>query len=766
MGMSGVKNTRRYIVANTAAVIVTVFLGFVSLIGTLDGDGVNLAGTIAFTVAVILFSFLLRDFVGTISDYSKLAFFVPFILLVLNVVVLATNVRHGYFYLFVCLFICGISCLYTNFRQTLGYILLQTAVILLLFFLDFPVVGYDLPALAGLLGIFFIFMTSCLFLLVITKSTTDNLNTTTSEANSFRTYLATAKDYVAMLDSSNRIAYVSKPLSDLARIGSPELAKGRPFIDLFPSRELKVFASNMLGRRELHEENWEFVLLRQKRYFKVVSSGTVKGMAKGGTLISMLDMTHLAERDEIAAMKDSLKIGLFFMDRGFVIQDNYSRFLEELLSDVDLKGKCFPDLLAASLSAREIEAVKDYLGMVFDRTFDSATLQEINPLVELRYVNPLGIKKIFRCEFLTVDMGKGDTVVLVTIYDITVNIELQERLQKEERKRQEEMSNLFELLQVDPATFKAFQEDVANEFLRIDGVLGNVSMSNQEILVEVYQSVHAIKSNAVTIGLNSFGAKIHAVESDIKRMRNLEVDIPFDDMLHLTLEIERLVKENDGFAVLLEKINAFKAGGGAAIEKSSESILVESLSKTAETVAADTEKKVRFVVTEIDPEALEKGPRRVMKEALMQLVRNSVVHGVEPPDERVAKGKNETGAIRLSVKCSDKSIHIKLSDDGKGFDFDRIREKALGMNLITEEDADDRNKLLDAIFSPGFSTADEEGMHAGRGIGLNLVRDWVRAARGTIKLQTELGKGSAFHLFFPLENAATSEMSGTVDEAS
>jgi len=750
-------------IANTSAAVVAVFLGIVSFAGALgDGYGVNVAGSIAFVIVAALFSVLLRDYVRTISDFSKLAFFVPFILLMLNSVVLTTNEWHGYFFLFACLFMCGISCLYTNFRQTLGYFLLQTATILVLYLMGFPVVGHDVPPL-GLLGIYFIFMSSCLFLLIITKSTTDSLNTATNEANSFRTYLATAKDYVAMLDGSNRIIYVSKPLSDLARIGHPELAKGRPFIDLFPNRELKLLASNMLGRRELHEENWEFSLHRQKHYFKVVSSGTVGKAFKGGTLISMLDMTHLAERDEIAAMKDSLKIGLFLMDRDFVIQDNYSRFLEELLTSNDLRGKCFIDLLAASLSPKESDSVKDYLGMVFDRAFDSATLQEINPLDELRYVNQFGAKKIFRCEFLTIEMGKGDTFVLVMIYDITVNVELQERLQREERKRQDEMSNLFELLQVDPTTFKAFQEDVAREFVCIDNTLGNDSMSNQEILVDVYQSVHAIKSNAVTLGLKTFGEKVHVVESAIKGLRSLETDIPFDDMLQLTLDIERLVKENENFKIVLEKIKAFKTGG-VTLNKTSEHIFVEALGKTVETVAMDMEKKVRFVVADMDSEAIEKGPRRVMKEVLVQLIRNSVAHGVESPDERVSNGKNEVGIIRLSIKYSDENIHVKLGDDGKGFDFDRIREKAVSMNLVTEEDADNKNKLIDAIFTPGFSTAEnEDGMHAGRGIGLNLVRDWVRAARGTIKLQTELGKGSMFHIFFPLENAETVE---TMDKAS
>ncbi|MCL2190474.1 MAG: ATP-binding protein [Treponema sp.] len=747
--MSRINNTGRYTIANVSAVLMTIFLSSISVFGAMEGHGATVAGSVLFAtivMALLIFSF------QAIKDFTKLAFFVPFVLFVLNSAVLATNPQHAYFYLLACLFICGIGCLYTNFPQTLFYMFLQTVTILVLYLLGFPVTGHDAQG-TGLLGIFFLFLASCLFLLVITKKTTTSLNKATNEANSFRTYLSTTKDYLAMLDNSNRIVYISKPLATLARIENPELTRGRPFVDLFPGMELKLLAYNMLGRRELHEENWEFTIYRQKRFFKAVSSGMVGG-ARGNTLISMLDMTHLAERDEVAAMRDSLKIGIFFMGRDYLIQDNYSRFLEEVLSDHDLKGKCFIDLLKTSLAAKELEAIKDYLGMVFDRAFDQTTLQEINPLNELRYVDSSGVRKIFQCEFSTVDVGKGETFILATIYDITVNTELQERLQREERKRQEEMSNLFELLQANPVTFKTFQEDVKDEFSRVDDSLGNSNMSNHEILVEVYQSIHAIKSNAVTIGLRTFGSKVHEVESMIKKLRNIEGEIPFDEMLSLTIEIEKLVQENEGFSVMLEKINAFKSGSGIRV-KSREATFLESLINTATKVATDTEKKVRFVASDVDPEALEKGPRRVMKEVLMQLVRNSVVHGVEGPEERVSRGKNETGTIRLSIRQTGDNIHIRLGDDGNGIDFDKVREKAVGLNMIKEDDVADKNRLLNAIFSPGFSTADDEGMHAGRGIGLNLVRDWVRNANGTIKLQTESGKGTVFNIILPAGNAET-----------
>ena len=98
-----------------------------------------------------------------------------------------------------------------------------------------------------------------------------------------------------------------------------------------------------------------------------------------------------------------------------------------------------------------------------------------------------------------------------------------------------------------------------------------------------------------------------------------------------------------------------------------------------------------------------------------------------------------------------KEINIMLSDDGGGLDFQEIAQRALQNNLIKKEDADNKNILKKVIFSPGFSTAATEGIHGGRGIGLNLVRDRIKEINGSIKLRTEAGKGTLFIVSIPIE---------------
>jgi two-component system chemotaxis sensor kinase CheA len=586
---------------------------------------------------------------------------------------------------------------------------------------------------------------------MLTRSATTVLDKALVQQTSFMNLLASTENYVAIVDENNIVLYASKTLSQLGMAEEPTFVQGRPFIDLFPGRTLKLYAGKMLEQKTNYAEDWEFSLNGQKRYFKATSH-SLPGGNKSGTLVNLYDMTHLAERDEIAVMKDSMKIGLFFMDSNYIIQDHYSRYLEELLSETDLFGIPFTDVIADSVTPNELQNIKDYLDMVIKHSFEQEMLDDINPLNELHYVNKKNnARKVFQCGFATVERGRGEIFTLVTVYDITLKVELQKRLQEEQNKRQEEMQSVFELLQVDPSVFGDFMQDMEYEFDSIDKILKDKRMSTHEALVKVYQSIHAIKSNAVILGLNVFGNKAHSLESVIKKLREQREEVSFSEMLNLTMQIEQLSNERESFKMVIDKLQSYTGGGAGGGKKHNVDVLIESLAKTVNKAAADMERKIRFLSNDVDEAAVENGPRRVMKEILMQLIRNSVAHGIEPPEERVAKGKNETGIIKLTIKLVNNMINIELRDDGRGLNYQKISEKAIRNNIIKKEDADNKNMLIRAIFAPGFSTAENEGMHAGRGIGLNLVRDRLQEVNGSIKLRSEPDKGTAFLITIPAE---------------
>jgi len=742
------ENLRSRKVANVSSILMVIFLsGSFLLESWLKDTGVNysVAGLIMITALFITIS-IIRNTI----NYYKLALNVPFSIFLFYTFLMLLGKWNSNHYLLICLSLCAISCVYLSFYRTIVFLLFQNIVIALLVIRGNPVAGHEVPMYIMLVDWGFCIFCSIL-MVVITKKATLTLAKALEQQNSFKDLLDTTENYVAMIDERNQIVYASKTLSMMSNIEEPSLIHGRPLIDLFPGRSLKIHAGKMLREKSDYAEDWEFSLNGQKRYFKTVSHSLHGG--GGGTLISMYDMTHLAERDEIAVMKDSMKIGLFFMDKSYVIQDHYSRYLEEMLSEQKLFGRLFTDIISDSVTGSELEAIKDYFNMILERTYDQEMLDDINPLNELHYVNAgTGDRKVFQCAFATVERGRGEVFILVTVYDITARVELQQRLAEEEARRQEEMQSVFELIQVDPDVFADFSEDMDHEFGTIETTLKNEEMSTHDTLVKVYQSVHAIKSNAVILGLNIFGNKLHALESRIKKLREMKEAVPFAEMLNLTMEIEKISQERERFKEIIEKLQSYGSGSTGSGEKQNVKVLVESLAKCASKASEDMGKQLKFVANEIDHEAIQMGPRRIIKEILMQLIRNSAVHGVEEPDVRKEKGKNETGIVKLSITMTSdkKNIHIKLSDDGKGLDYDKIAKKAVENKLIKKSEADNKDLLMKVIFSPGFSTAETEGVHAGRGIGLNLVRDRVKEIQGTIKLRSETDKGIVFFISIPV----------------
>ena len=744
--------TRR--IANISSMVMVLLLSALFIYETFE-SGMNINYGFAGFLMLLGFVFVVIIIRSTIYHY-KLGFNVPALILLFYTSLMALSNWHSGHFLLVSVSLVAISCLYSSFQRSLIYILFQNALIGFFILRGTPIGGPATPMSVFYVNwVVYIFIS--LIMLAITKIATIELNKALENEHSFRDLMATTENYVAMIDSKNEIVYASKTLSQMSDVEDPELVQGRPIIDLFPGRTLKIHAGKMLREKDDYAEDWEFTLDGQKRYFKAVSHSLPGGSE--GTLISLYDMTHLAERDEIAVMKDSMKIGLFFMNSSWIVQDHYSRYLEEMLEDTKLFGKNFMDIIGDSITPSELEAVKDYLNMVLERAYDQDMLEEINPLSELHFIiKRNNTRKVFQFAFTVVERARGELFVLVTVYDITTRVELQQRLAEEEARRQEEMQSFFELIQVQPDVFNDFMADMEHEFDTIDKVLKDDNLTAHEALVKTYQSVHAMKSNAVILGLNIFGEKVHNLESKIKKLREVEGEASFSEMLNLTVDIEKLSNEKESFKEIIARFNTYtnKEGKNEDGKMQNIKIMIESLEKAASKAASDSGKQVDIIADDIDIDAVEKGPRRVMKDILTQLVRNAVVHGIEDPEVRKEKNKSENGAIKISIKMAEdgQNIQIRCMDDGAGLNYEKIGERALSKNLIKPEDVNNQNILMKVIFAPGFSTAATEDMHAGRGIGLNLVRDRIKEVNGSIKLRSETDKGVLFLVSLPCKQSS------------
>ena len=183
-------------------------------------------------------------------------------------------------------------------------------------------------------------------------------------------------------------------------------------------------------------------------------------------------------------------------------------------------------------------------------------------------------------------------------------------------------------------------------------------------------------------------------------------------------------------------------------------LLSERLQRTVRQVARELG---RSVTLEIKGEHLDVD-RSVLQRIgapLEHMLRNAVVHGIEPSDQRRAHGKSEVGRIALTLARETNENVIVLSDDGAGLDARLIRLKALRMGLLAPGDAINDSGLHQLIFAPGFSTAAKVTETSGRGVGMDVVRAEVAAIGGRIEVSSEPGAGATFRIRFPLTLAAT-----------
>ncbi len=189
--------------------------------------------------------------------------------------------------------------------------------------------------------------------------------------------------------------------------------------------------------------------------------------------------------------------------------------------------------------------------------------------------------------------------------------------------------------------------------------------------------------------------------------------------------------------------------------------LFQKFKRTVHDLSTQLGKKVEMVTigaeTELDKTVIEK-----LNDPLLHLVRNSVDHGVEHPEDRIAAGKNPVGTVTLSAKHAGAFINITIKDDGKGLDRDAIREKAIQKKLIKPEDTLSDSEIFNLIFQPGFSTAKQVTSVSGRGVGLDVVKKDLGILGGTVTTESEPGNGTSFILKIPLTMAIIDGMLVTI----
>ena len=251
------------------------------------------------------------------------------------------------------------------------------------------------------------------------------------------------------------------------------------------------------------------------------------------------------------------------------------------------------------------------------------------------------------------------------------------------------------------------------------------------------------------------------IRVDVERVENLmnlvgEIVLDRNRILRVTADVERECRSEE-VEKLVEAVTSLDRTVSdlqVAVMKLRMQPIKKIFSKFPRLVrdlARKLNKKVQLIIegedTELDRSILDK-----LEDPLIHLVRNALDHGIEPPEERIAKGKPEVGTIRLFAYHEGDHIVVGIQDDGRGIDPEKVKKKALEKGLITPEQAAQMSdkEAYELIFLPGFSTADKVSDVSGRGVGMDVVANTIHSLRGSIEIDSEPGKGTTIILKLPL----------------
>ena len=449
------------------------------------------------------------------------------------------------------------------------------------------------------------------------------------------------------------------------------------------------------------------------------------------------------EKNIIQIMKDNMPQGIFLMDKELKILPQYSLPLVAILSyyEDNLTGKNFLDILSNSLETKQLQILKGYFDMVFYKKKSPKVLDSANPLYEFEYKADNKIK-ILATKFTLIEAGGTEPVIIGIIQDITREREIEREFQSRKDSQENEMKNMFDVIQIDPLVFNDFIDDTDSNFKYINSLLKDKTLTERQVVTKFFQNIHAIKSNAIILGLEVFGQKLHNMEDEIKKVLEKE-EIGVDDTLKLAILLEQVMQEKDSYIKIVNKIESFK------VSNKLDTVLVNTLTKAVEKTAKETKKDVDIRVGRIDLRVLETKLRKPIKDILFQCVRNSIYHGIETPEERVQKHKKRHSFLDFSIIENNGMAEVTFSDDGRGLDWKKIRDKYLKLHPAAK--VVDKKVLLSAIFTPEFSTSEETTTIAGRGVGLSLVKDLVKEYGGNLKVNsTEAGLTLKF--IFPIKS--------------
>jgi two-component system, chemotaxis family, sensor kinase CheA len=490
--------------------------------------------------------------------------------------------------------------------------------------------------------------------------------------------------------------------------------------------------------------------------------------------------------------KDILKTvreGFFLLDADYNIGSVWSEALTRMFSREDFAGLGFEDLLKDLVPPNTLATAMKYIKLLWGERAHENLMKSINPLgqLEITMDNGHGGKetRYLQFDFHRVMGPKGIKHVLCSVGDITSSVLLAKELQESQESANAQLDMMLGMMHVDPLQLTSFLDSTETGLQLINAILKEPARTDNEFrkkLNGLFRELHSIKGEASALNLMSIAHRVHSLEDMVSDLKK-KAELSGNDFLPMVLKLDDLMAHLRGVREMASRLTALKdtAPGAAAATAAvtaaparaakqqaaaaehraqsggkSGDDLSPTLHSMAERLAHDHHKRFKLTISGFADVPQTYIP--TIKDCVIQMLRNSAVHGIEPSDVRKANTKEDVGIVRADFRKSGEGYELVFEDDGAGISPDTLKSAAIRKQIITEDEAAgmDTRAAMALIFRPGFSTQEEVSMDAGRGVGMDVVARSVYALGGKIGVSTNPGKFTRFKIVLPAAEAANS----------
>jgi two-component system chemotaxis sensor kinase CheA len=475
----------------------------------------------------------------------------------------------------------------------------------------------------------------------------------------------------------------------------------------------------------------------------------------------------------------TVREGFFLLDADYKIGSVWSEALTRMFSRNDFAGLGFEDLLKNLVPPTTLATAMKYIKLLWGDRAHENLMKSINPLgqLEITMDNGHGGKetRYLQFDFHRVMGDKGIKQVLCAVGDITSSVLLAKELQESQENANAQLDMMLGMMHVDPLQLISFLDTTETGLQLINAILKEPARTDGEFrkkLNGLFRELHSIKGESSALNLMSIAHRVHALEDMVSDLKK-KPELSGNDFLPMVLKLDELLAHLRGVREMASRLTTLKdtvppapapeshasptrskqASSDRPAGKSAED-LSPTLHALAERLAKDHHK--RFKLTMNGLSEVPGSYITTVKDCVIQMLRNSAVHGIEASDVRRAQTKDDVGVVRVDFRKSGDGYELVFEDDGAGISPDQLKAAAVRKQILTEEEAlaMDTRAAMALIFRPGFSTQEEVSMDAGRGVGMDVVARSVYALGGKIGVSTNPGKFTRFKIVLPAAEQA------------